>query len=343
MEKPREKYIYCIISEKREQKFNFVGIDDQEVKLVLYKDIGAVVSDAPVINFDSPNKEELIKYVAAHHKVNEEVAKNYDVVPMAFGVIAPGIKEITQILGKAYLQFKTTLRKVAGKTEFIVQIWWNQKRLLEGLTHSDQEIQALSKEVCSKTGVLAIPVKLRLGKLIHQRLETYREGCLNEIHTFLGELARDHTSNKLIDEEMIANLSFLIEKATEPELDKKMQELGVKYQNELRFKYIGPTPPYSFCIINLRLGNFEVVEEARRLLELPEEASFEEIQKAYYALSHRYHPDTPHGDEQKMKKINQAFSVLENYCASYDTFKGKPKIGKYFFGRKDIESSIMLS
>ena len=343
MTKSEGKYIYCIINEKREQRFNFVGIDDREVKSVLYKDIGAVVSDAPVINFDSLGKGELMKYVAAHQKVNEEVAKNYDVVPMAFGIIAPRIEEVTRILGKAYLQFKTALRKIAGKTEFVVQIWWDQKRILEGLAHSDPEIQELSKEASSKTGVLAIPVKLMLGKLIHQRIGMYRESCINEINAFLGELVCDHTLNKLIDEEMIANFSFLIEKAKEPELDKKMQKIGAKYQDELRFKYIGPAPPYSFCIINLRSGNFEVVEEARRLLGLPEEASFEEIRRAYYVLSHRHHPDTVHGDEQEMKKINQSFSVLENYCVSYDTFTGKPKIGKYSFRRKNIEDSIMLS
>jgi len=363
------KYIYCIIGETKGDNppttlpseartlsnFGYIGINSREVKLVPYKDISVVVSNTPVINFDRLDKKELTRHVAIHQKVNEEVMKDYDVVPMAFGIIAPSVDEVLRILETVYLQFKTALINTAGKTEFAVQVWWDPKKLLEELANTNPEIQKLKQEISSKGTILGMPIKLKLGKLIQKEAEIQRQTFINDIHAFLRNLSLDSTSNKLIDDvcpvgspsgdsfgEMIANFSFLIEKAREPELDKKMQELGKKYEGKLRFKYIGPMPPYSFVNINLKLGNFEVVDEARKLLGLAEAATFDEIKEAYYKLSHRYHPDKFQGNEEQMKKIAQAYSILENYCQSCDEISGKKENSKYSFKEKDVKNSIMI-
>ena len=338
------KYIYSIIKEAQDRKFGSIGINNREVSLIRYKDISAVVSGTPVINFDRLDKKELTRYVATHQKVNEEVMKDYDVVPTAFGIIAPSASEVSRILEKAYLQFKTALKNITGKVEFAVQVWWDQKKLLEELVNINPEIQRLKQEASSKGGILGMPIKLKLGKLIQKEIETQRQTFINNnnIRADLQSLSYDSTLNKLIDDDMIANLSFFIEKVREPELDRKMQELGKKYEGKLRFKYIGPMPLYSFVNINLSLGNFEVLNEARKLLGLGEEASLDEIKKAYYALSHKYHPDRAQGKEEEMKKITQAYSILENYCQSYNEFIEKKENQKYSFKEEDVKNSIMI-
>ena len=359
------KYIYCIIGENNSLRangplnFGYTGINNREIRLISYKDIAAVVSSTPIINFDRLNKKELTTYVAIHQKVNEEVMKNYDVVPITFGVISPNLDEVTRILEKAYLQFKTALKNVIGKTEFVVQVWWDPKKLLEELTNTNPEIQKLKQEIFSKGSILGMPTKLKLGKLIQKEAEIRREAFVNDIHAFLRNLSFDSTLNKLIDDEMIANFSFLIEKNRESELDAKMQELGKKYEERLRFKYIGPMPPYSFSNINLGLGNFEIIDEARKLLGLGEEATFDEIKKAYYSFSHQYHPDKFRGNDEQMKKLARAYDILENYCQSCDEISGKkdynpptasshsPKgerapNSKYSFKEEDVKNSIII-
>ena len=39
-------------------------------------------------------------------------------------------------------------------------------------------------------------------------------------------------------------------------------------------------------------------------------ASKEEIKKAYRKMAHKYHPDKKGGDEEMMKKINEAYAIL---------------------------------
>jgi len=128
-------------------------------------------------------------------------------------------------------------------------------------------------------------------------------------------------------------------------LDREMQELGKKYKGKLRFKYIGPMPPYSFVNINLSLGNFELVNESRKLLGLGEEAAFDEIQKSYRRLAIQYHPDRNLDNpevEEKFKKIAQAYSILENYCRGCDEFMRKKENQKYSFEEEDVKNSLII-
>jgi len=79
--------------------------------------------------------------------------------------------------------------------------------------------------------------------------------------------------------------------------------------------------------------NLREVEEARKLLGLPEEATLKEIKSAYRKLSLKYHPDKCSRKNQKecedmFKKINWAHDILMGYCASY----------KYSFKKNDVEN-----
>ncbi|MFC1613087.1 GvpL/GvpF family gas vesicle protein [Patescibacteria group bacterium] len=348
------KYIYCIINKEGDRNFDFSGINNRELTLFRYKDIVAVVSSSPVINFDRLDKKELMRHIAVHQKVNEELMKAYDVVvPMTFGIIAPNTDEVKHILERAYIQFKAALNNIGGKVEFAVQVYCEQQELL-ALTMMNPKVQKLREEASLRKGILAMPIKLKLGKLIHENIATYKQAYMREIQVFLNSLANDSTSNKLIEDDMIANFSFLIDENTESELDRKMQELGKKYEGKLRFKYVGPMPAYSFVNINLSLGNFELVDGARKLLTLGEEATFGEIRMAYYELAHQYHPDKYTGNPEhvpdQMKKIAHAYNILENYCRSYyeclsadredrGDFNGR----KYSFKEEEVKNSIIIN
>jgi len=334
------KYIYCIINESKEKRFNSIGINNREVTFLPWKDIGAVVSPTPVINFDRLDKKELTRHVATHQKVNEEVMQEYDVVPMAFGVIAPSADEVVSILERTYFQFKTALKKITGKAEFVVQIFGDKKKFLEELVNTNPQIKELKEK--AKSPLKGYVAKLKLGKLIFETAENKRKEYLKDVENSLKECSLDSRPGKLLDETMIGNISFLIEKKAESEFDRNMQELGKKYEGKLRFKYIGPMPPYSFVNINLSLGNFELIDRARKTLGLREAASLEEIKKAYYSLSHKYHPDKFQGTENQMKKITQSYSILESYCRSCDELEGKVKDRRYSFKEEDVKNSLII-
>lgn len=49
-----------------------------------------------------------------------------------------------------------------------------------------------------------------------------------------------------------------------------------------------------------------------KILGVSENASSEEIKKAYRNLAHKYHPDKAGGDEAKFKEINEAYQTLSD-------------------------------
>ena len=59
-----------------------------------------------------------------------------------------------------------------------------------------------------------------------------------------------------------------------------------------------------------------------QVLGVPQNATKDEIKKAYRALAHKYHPDKSGGDESRFKEINEAYQILgdEKKRSQYDQF-----------------------
>ena len=76
------------------------------------------------------------------------------------------------------------------------------------------------------------------------------------------------------------------------------------------------------------MADFEALDEARRLLGLGEEASMRQIKSAYRWSAKQHHPDTgtSSGDIEVMKKLNQAYKLLTEYCRDY----------RYSFREEDV-------
>lgn len=77
------------------------------------------------------------------------------------------------------------------------------------------------------------------------------------------------------------------------------------------------------------MANFLEIEEARKTLGLGEAATLKEIKGAYRRLARRYHPDQHRESNQSqeaMKKLNQVYKLIENYCRDY----------KYSFRQEDV-------
>lgn len=84
------------------------------------------------------------------------------------------------------------------------------------------------------------------------------------------------------------------------------------------------------------MADFNQVDRARKILELGDDASMEEIKDAYRGLSLRYHPDRCGEKEKKrceemMKELNHAKDIVMAYCAGY----------RFSFREKDVKKNVM--
>lgn len=364
------KYIYSIIknpkgAQKTPDNFRLSkaasGINNREIIFVPYKDIAAAVSNIYLINFDKLDKKELAQLIAIHERVNSDLMKKHDVAPMRFGMTAENVEATHNILAKAYLQFKAALERIAGKAEFVVQVFWNEKNTLGKIVRENTEIQKLKKEAESKGRILGLSSRIKLGRRVYETVESCRREYAGDVLDRLAAHFPEFSSGKLPDnkkegphkdgEKMIMNFSFLVRKTEESALESRLNQLAERYKNELEFKYIGPMAPYSFATISLSLGSFDLVDKARKTLGLSESVVFPEIKKAYRRLASRYHPDkyalikdqaVLEGTEKKMKDIITAYEILTTYCRHYLPVLSSGPEQRYSFKKEDVESSVII-
>ena len=57
--------------------------------------------------------------------------------------------------------------------------------------------------------------------------------------------------------------------------------------------------------------------EALKVFDLSENATLREIRKRHRRLVKAYHPDHGNSDSDEIRRINQAYKILGDYCANY--------------------------
>jgi hypothetical protein len=367
-------YIYCIIEldeskwgQKRnygeEISFGAIGIDKEEVTTVSFNDIAAVVSKTDVDQFDEDGEETLKQYLARHQQVIEFIMQKHPVIPMKFGIAAENKNDVLEMLDRVYIQFKSAFNKFRDKVELAVQVFWDEQTALQEIVAINKEIQRLMAQ--ANDGLSAcdggsrsnrakpqagLQAKITIGKAVHAAVTKKQEAITTDIQNYLLPHAVDFASNKLLTDDMIMNGAFLVEKQREAAFDDRVNEISDKYNGKLKFKYIGPMPPYSFVNIELTMPKFELIDGARRTLGLGEEANMSEIKAAYRKLAAEYHPDKsplppffkrgdfgkggkfPDEDGERFKKIAEAYEILEIYCENY----------RYSFRKEQVEGTVFV-
>ena len=71
-----------------------------------------------------------------------------------------------------------------------------------------------------------------------------------------------------------------------------------------------------------------MTKEFYRILEISENATQEEIKKAYRKLALKWHPDKQGGNEDKFKEIVEAYEVLSNPTEKQNYENAKNRLEK---------------
>ena len=81
------------------------------------------------------------------------------------------------------------------------------------------------------------------------------------------------------------------------------------------------------------MNKYQKITEARRVLELPEQATMKEIKAQYRLLLAKWHPDICTEDKQQCKEMTQkiiaAYKTIIAYCEHYQYSFSKEEIKKY--------------
>ena len=244
----RGKYVYCIIEAPESLRFGPIGIGaaPSDVYTVHYRNLAAVVSDAPLEVLDSTREN-----VLAHERVNETVMREHTVIPMSFGTIFKTREDIVELLRSAAEAFGDVLDKMQNKLEFGLKILWDREQAIREVEGQDEDISRLKKEISTQKGPTYF-ARMQYGRLVDSALQSQSERYVAEILDQLRDVSVASRINKPIGDKMIMNAAFLISRDQEGAFDTKVKSIAGKF-DKLTFKYTGPWPPYNFVNIRLKL------------------------------------------------------------------------------------------
>jgi hypothetical protein len=245
-------YVYCIIESPEPRAFGKLGIGGRgdDVYTVHHEELAAVVSRTPLMVYD-PTRENAL----THEHVNEVVMidNGFTPVPMSFGTLFKTEDDIVEFLKDTDEALRDVLKKMKDKLEFGLKVNWDRDSVLADVEQEYEEIRRLKAQIESDQATSTYFARMQLGRLVEQALAQKSESFVHEIYDELRDAAIASRSNKVIGDRMILNAAFLVERAKSELFDKKVQDIGRRYEGKLKFTYTGPWPPYNFVTIRLQL------------------------------------------------------------------------------------------
>ncbi|MDP2279984.1 MAG: GvpL/GvpF family gas vesicle protein, partial [Nitrospirota bacterium] len=269
------------------------------------------------VDYTSFPNDQVARYLLKHQQVIEKVIDSYTLIPMRLGTYAFNIEEVKEILCKGYMKFKDIFRKIDNKIEIDVVATWNDLNSVIKEIGEAQEIKELKEKMMSKTEGISVEDQIKVGSLIKNILNAKREKISSEVKSVLEGVSIDLKMHDLLDDRMIFNAAFFIDKVRKNEFEKELDALNESYGGKIDFRCVGPLPPYSFYTAEVKKIPFSDIEWAKEKLGLNNMATKEDIIKAYRSKAGIYHPDKNIGSadaERQFNEIFRAYKILLEYC-----------------------------
>jgi DnaJ-domain-containing protein 1 len=325
------KHLYGVTGGSENLNFGPIRVGNQEgeVYSVTYKELSAIVSNTPFIDYKTMTKDVLVRCLLDHQKILERVMDLCATIPFKFGSLAHDEKEVKQILAESYSLFKSLLPWVRERVEFELVATWDREKAFKALYEEESEIRSLQEMIERKSERDALLEKIKLGKLVHQCLTKRRFHFKDKILSQLKGCPESQCDHDVMDDLMILNMAFLLRKEMESEFDRKVQYLDQTFLGEVCFKLVGPLPLYSFRCIEIEWAEVKEVREAFVLLGLREPTSLADIRNAYHQKVHSLHPDKMRDSFDSLhefEKVVAAYRLLTKYYRIYQSFPREERL-----------------
>jgi len=273
------RYIYAIIEASEGRKFVSSAIGSRTeavyphtkifgvgVYSISYQDIAAVISVSAIKKYSISRENTM-----AHQRVLEELMKDFTLLPVRFGTVASDkngvsaserIKE--EVLKARYDELKDLLVKMDNKIELgLKALWIDMRMVFQEIIDENNQIKRLRQKSLLKPTTQLLGEKATLGEMVKNALERKKAKEEKDILEILKKVCVEWRSNKVFGDNMLTNLSFLVEKSKVEEFDRLVDKLATSYDGRIKFKYVGPVPPCNFVELVIVLEGGESEGETR--------------------------------------------------------------------------------
>lgn len=244
------RYLYCVIRTEEQLSFPAPGVAGPEhlVHTINFRDLGVVVSASSQQSYESTRRN-----MTAHMRVLEEVMRQHAILPIQFNSVSPSVDTvIKRFLSPNYEDLCARLGAVAGRVEMGVKAFWRDNVLYEEIVQENEDIRRLRDRVATRSPDAAYKERIKLGEMVEKAMLAKRE---RESAAMLARLQPYAESTRIHDpvtETMALNVAFFVKSGDQSVFERRLNELDQELGERVRFKCVGPVPPYNF--VSLTLG-----------------------------------------------------------------------------------------
>lgn len=245
------KYVYGIIRCPTPRTFTSRAIGDRgDAVTTLHAsegDLAAVVSDSPLMKYQQSRRNMIV-----HTLVVEEVMRDFTILPMRFGTVAPSDTAIqTRLLTERADEFDEMLRAIDGHTERGIKAFWYEGAIFQEILTDHPDIRALRDALADRSPAETYYDRIRLGEMIEVAMQRKRDTDAEHLLAHLRPLAHDMKLNAVVSDRMVLNAAFLVENKRGRDFDQAVQHLDETLGSRLILKYVRVAPPYNFVSIRI--------------------------------------------------------------------------------------------
>ncbi len=241
------KYLYAIIADIEDRRFGDFGMEGGVVYTISNGRVAAVVSDIP----DRKIRPER-RHLAVHQKVLKVLMERNTPLPMTFGIIADGPKEIRKILLLNQKAFLEQLKRVENKVEMGLRVTWDVPNIFEFFVHTHPELRAARDRLLGSYRVPTQEDKIEVGRMFERFLTEDRETHIERVEEILAPHCFEIKNTRQKSEMEVMNLACLVGRNTQGEFEAAIFEAARLFDNNFSFDYSGPWAPHNFAEIELK-------------------------------------------------------------------------------------------
>lgn len=213
-----------------------------EVWVVEAGELGAIAGPAPADDERAVRDQAL-----AHARVLEAAVVDAPVVPFRFGTIVPGAQKVGEDLLLAHHdELAELLRRVGDRVQLTLKAYYDEDLLLREIVERDRQIAQLRDQVRELSEEEGRDPRVQLGELVNAAVEQTRERDAAELLRALEPVTVAAAIDPLEREYMVLNAPLLVERGRQRELEQTVERLAEERADGMRFRLLGPMPPYSF-------------------------------------------------------------------------------------------------
>ncbi len=306
----------------KDRKVYPLGLEESEsngVYTIAYQDISALVRISEIVDYTHMRKDILAKLLVGHQTIIERVmTAQTTIIPMRLGTHALDEAEVRDILSKGYNLIKRIFERISDKIEIDLVATWSDFTATIKDAGEVKEIKEFKEELLRNSKGITVDDQMKIGFMLKKALDEKREKYALKIQDALKTVGINYKQHELMDDKMVANIAFLVDKSREKEFYAKVEELNIEFKELLNFRCVGPLPAYSFFTIEIKKMQFNDVNLARKRLGILEDCSSkDDIKKAFHRqvfISHPdKNPDKP-GIEKEYDEIMRSYNILLDYA-----------------------------